>query len=190
MLPEVLRTAVHKGIGKMFKDQYQNNVAGGATVTYTCQPASETTTWVAYAITYGNIGIGNFDVYRSHASIRRTYDPAYTSTGLGAAFFYPCWAYIKRTTPMTFEITNLTGAPANFDATVWVVEVPDSSWDKFLKLMEREESIWDKLLGALAPLTPPAPPTETAYYAPAETEVGREGTPEHPTPWPDEWEGQ
>jgi len=182
-MPDVIIKAIDKGVGQAYKDQFRVQVAAGENVTMTVAPSTTNEIWVAYSMVYGNIAEGAFTIYRSHSMIRRTYDPAWYSTGIGASYEIPLWLYLKDNDPLEFDITNELATAQYIDVSVFVLIVPKNLWASFKALVEREESIWDRLLSMLGGfLGGPSyvPPTEVP------SRVTRDA-PENPPQWKDEW---
>lgn len=135
-IPDVLKLAIDKGLGKFLHDQVKMTLPPGAYIELDLSPPTPDITWVTFALTFGNIPEDSFDLWHYHRQMNRHRDPSWYSIGIGPSFVYPLWLYVTQAEPHTLEVTCTAPGPATADVCWWMVEIPNRLMPEFRHMLQ------------------------------------------------------
>jgi len=138
ILPWLLQVALDQGLGAFFHDQAKITFPPRGKIQLDYAPPTVGVVWVTFAMTFGDMPEDSLEIwhYSGDGRMRRHWDPAWYSLGIGASFEYPLWIYVTSAEPHVLEMENLTDGFVTADVCIWMVEMTRSNFEKFRRFIK------------------------------------------------------
>jgi len=138
LIPWLLQIAADQQLGAFFHDQFKVTFPPRAKLELDYAPPSEGVVWVTFAMTFGDMLESSLEIwhYSGDGRMKRHWDPAWYSLGIGASFEYPLWIYVTTAEPHVLEMENITDDYVTADVCIWMYEFTKTNFEKFRRFLK------------------------------------------------------